>query len=208
MTVFLVVATSIISVMAFYNQQLFELFEFNPYKVVHRKQYWRLITHAFIHADWMHLIFNMIVLFSFGKGLEYYLSILKGMINLQFPVVAYYMAMYFSAIVVASLTTLKKYKDAIFYNSVGASGAVSTIVFACIFFNPWQKLLFLGILPIPGIIFGVLYLIYTQYMSKRNHDNINHDAHLLGALYGFTFPILLEPKLLYGFIEQVFNFSF
>ena len=206
MTLILVIITSLVSLACFSNRDLFEKFELNPYKVYHKKQYYRIITHAFVHADWVHLIINMIVLYSFGKGLEMYLNYLKVDGMVRFPVPVYYLVLYFTAIIISSLTTLKKYRDIYEYNAVGASGAVSTVLFACIFFDPWQKLYFWAIIPIPGILFGVLYLWYSNYQSKRNNDNINHDAHFLGALYGFTFPILLDPKLFYVFIQQLMHF--
>jgi len=120
----------------------------------------------------------------------------------------YYFILYISAIIIATLTTLQKQKDNMLYTAVGASGAVSAVLFACIFFNPWQKLLFWAIMPIPGIVFGILYLWYSHYMSKRSQDNINHDAHFLGALYGLTFPVLISPSLFYVFLEQLISFNF
>ena len=207
MTIIIVAITVLISIICFSNRQLFDKLLFNPYRVYHKKEYYRFITHAFVHADWMHLIVNMFVLFSFGQGLEMYLQELKQEGILNFPLPVYFLVIYFSALVVSSLTTLKKYRDSEFYSSVGASGAVSTVLFACIFFNPWQKLLFWAIIPIPGILFGVLYLWYSHYMSKRSNDNINHDAHLFGALYGLTFPILLDPRLFYVFINQLIHFK-
>jgi membrane associated rhomboid family serine protease len=206
MTLIIVIITSVVSILCFTNRDLFDKLQFNHYLVYHKKQYHRLITHAFVHADWMHLIVNMIVLYSFGTGLEYYLKILNADGVLKFPPDICYLIMYFAAMVISSLTTLKKYRDVHYYNAVGASGAVSAVLFACIFFNPWQKLLFWAILPIPGILFGVLYLWYSHYMSKRSNDNINHDAHFLGALFGLTFPILLSPQLLYVFINQLIHF--
>jgi membrane associated rhomboid family serine protease len=207
MTLVFVVVTSIISVFCFSNRAWLEKLQFNPYRVYHKKEYYRLITHGFVHADWVHLIINMLVLYSFGSALELYLGELRNSEILNYSPAVYYVILYFSALVISSLTTLKKYKDEYHYNAVGASGAVSTVLFACIFFNPWHKLLFWAIIPVPGILFGVLYLWYSQYMGKRNNDNINHDAHFLGALYGLTFPILLEPRLFYGFIQQLIHFN-
>jgi len=149
----------------------------------------------------------MLVLFSFGSALELYFTELKNTEILKYNPSFFYIILYLSALVISSLTTLKKYKDDYNYNAVGASGAVSTVLFACIFFNPWQKLLFWAIIPVPGILFGVLYLWYSQYMSKRSNDNINHDAHFLGALYGLTFPVLLEPRLFYVFFNQLIHFK-
>lgn len=205
MTIPLIAITVIISALCFTNHSLFDKLLFNPYKVYHKKEYYRLITHVFVHADWIHLIVNMFVLYSFGQAFEYYMGILQTNAIVKFNPVVYYLLMYFIATIVASLTTLKKYKDVSYYNSVGASGAVSAVVFACIFFEPWQ-MLYVWFIPVPGIIFGVLYLLYSQYMGKKSQDNVNHDAHFLGALFGFTFPILLNPQLFYVFLKQLFNF--
>jgi membrane associated rhomboid family serine protease len=207
MTIIIVAFTSIISILSFSNQKLFDKLKFNPYKVYHNKEYYRFISHAFVHADWVHLIINMIVFYSFGQGLEQYLTSLKYEGIIRFHPALYFVFLYFSAIIISSITTLKKFKNVYEYNAVGASGAVSAILFACIFFNPWHKLLFWAIIPVPGILFGVLYLGYSHYMSKRGSDNINHDAHFLGALYGLSFPVLLEPTLFYGFIQQLINFQ-
>ncbi|GAG05787.1 unnamed protein product, partial [marine sediment metagenome] len=87
-----------------------------------------------------------------------------------------------------------------------ASGAVSAVIFAGIFLTPLKKLYLYGIIGIPGIICGILYLIYSSYMSRRNRDNINHDAHFVGAVFGFLFPLILDFKLLSSFINQLLNF--
>ena len=167
MTLIIVIITSALSIYGFSNRDFFYKFQFNPYLIYHRKEYHRFITHAFLHADWIHLIINMFVLYSFGTGLEFYLKQLQAAGILSFPYQVYYLIMYFSALVVSSLTTFKKYRDVHEYNAVGASGAVSAVLFACIFFNPWQKLLFWAIIPIPGIIFGVLYLWYSNHHGQE-----------------------------------------
>ncbi len=208
MTISIIFITSIISILCFYNPTLFNKLDLNPYRIFHNKEYWRIITHAFVHANWIHLIINMIVLYSFGKGIEYYFQSLYFSGYFKFNPNYYYFILYISAIIIATLTTLQKQKDNMLYTAVGASGAVSAVLFACIFFNPWQKLLFWAIMPIPGIVFGILYLWYSHYMSKRSQDNINHDAHFLGALYGLTFPVLISPSLFYVFLEQLISFNF
>jgi membrane associated rhomboid family serine protease len=200
MTVFIVIITSIISIMAFSRPEMMGRLSFNPYQVYHRKQYYRFLTHALVHADWVHLFINMFVLFSFGTAVEYYFDIL----GLASPVLAYIL-LYTGAIIISSLTTLKKHKDNHWYNSVGASGGVSAVIFTSIFFAPWQSLLLYGVIPVPGIIFGVLYLAYSHYMSKKASDNINHDAHFIGAVFGLVFPLFLNFSLLGGFLENLFR---
>ncbi|HYX09001.1 MAG TPA: rhomboid family intramembrane serine protease [Bacteroidales bacterium] len=204
MTIAIVIITSIISIIAFNNPDLFARLQFNPYQVYHRKEFYRLFTHAFLHADWIHLIVNMLVLFSFGMAVEGYFDQLAAGGYLAHPKLSY-LILYVSSVIISSLVTLFKHKDNAWYNSVGASGAVSAVLFTSIFFAPMHKVLFYAILPIPGIIFGVLYLIYSQYMSRRNRDNINHDAHFVGAVFGFIYPLFIDPSLFSWFISQVFH---
>jgi len=194
-TIAIIVVTAIVSIRAFSDRELFAKLLLNPYQVYHRKQYYRMLGHGFLHADYTHLIFNMLALWFFGGNVE-------GIMGIP-----WYLALYFGGMVFASLTSVFKHKDNYVFNSVGASGAVSAVVFASILFNPKQGigLLFLPGLYIPGILFGILFLIYSQYMSKRNHDNINHDAHFMGALFGFTFPILIDQDYFMGFIDAIFN---
>jgi membrane associated rhomboid family serine protease len=183
---------------------MFAKLQFNPYQVYHRKEYFRLLSHGFIHADWMHLIVNMFVLYSFGNVVESYFKQLEAMGVIHFPIL-YFTFLYLAAIVIASLTTLIKYKDNIMYNSVGASGGVSAILFCSIFFAPYNPIGLYFVIKIPGIIFGILYLVYSQYMSKKNVDNVNHDAHFIGAVFGFIFPLIIKFSLIHVFIDQLFS---
>lgn len=207
MTYILIAFTAIISIPAFNNHDWFLKFQFNPYQVYHRKQWYRLLTHGFLHASWMHLIVNMMVLFFFGPHVESYLKAILGP-ELQHWYRLIFLVFYFAGIIIASLTSLYKHKDDPWYNAVGASGAVSAAIFFFIFFNPWELIYFYGILPVPGIIMGVLYLVYSHYMSRREADNINHDAHLTGALFGFVFPLFIDYRLIHYFIDQLMSFSF
>lgn len=207
MTYLLIAFTALISIPAFNNRDWFLKLQLSPYQVYHRKQWYRLLTHGFLHAGWMHLIVNMLVLFFFGPHVERFLRAVLGP-ALQPWNGLIFILFYFAAIVIASLTSLFKHKNDPWYNAVGASGAVSAVLFLFIFFKPWEMLYFYGVLPVPGIIMGVLYLIYSHYMSKREADNINHDAHLSGAIFGFIFPLLIDFRLLHYFIDELFSFSF
>ena len=202
MTFVFIIITCIVSILSFNNEQLFSKLQFNPYQVYHRKEYYRLLSHGFVHADWMHLLVNMFVLYSFGTAVESYFGQLEAAGMMQYGK-AWFAFMYLAAIIFASVTTLKKHKDDIFYNSVGASGAVSAVLFCSIFFNPWAKLGLYFVIPVPAIIFGAGYLIYSQYMSKRGTDNINHDAHFIGAVFGFLFPLLIKVSFISIFINQL-----
>lgn len=202
MTLFIVIATAAISILAFSNQQIMDKLLFSPYKTIHNREWHRLLTHGFVHADYMHLFINMFVLMSFGAAVEDIFGSLRlnGIIN---NATLNFCLLYFGGIVIASLTTLKKYKDNSYYQSVGASGAVSAVVFTYIFFDPLSKLLFMFIIPIPAIVFGILYLAYSHYMSKKEGDFINHDAHFVGSVFGFIYPLLIDPKLFLIFLSKL-----
>ena len=201
MTTLIVIITSVVSVTAFSNKTLFNRLLFNPYQTYHRKEWYRIITHGFLHANWVHLIINMFVLFSFGATIEASFRLMADKTWMNFPIL-WYVIFYFASIVISSLTTLRKHKDNVWYNSVGASGAVSAVLFCCIFFQPNMTLLFMGVLPIKAYIFGPLYLFYTWYAARQSNDNINHDAHLLGAVFGFCFPMMIDVKLIGWFLNQ------
>jgi membrane associated rhomboid family serine protease len=199
-TLMLILIISLISAVAFSQRETMVQLEFNAYKVIHRHQYYRILTHAFIHANWEHLIVNMIVLYSFGTAVEHYFEMYFGSIG-----TTYYLVLFFGSVIFSSLWSLYKQRDNPYYNAVGASGAVSAILFTAIFFDPWSNIYFFGILPIPGIIFSGLYLYYSYYMSTKKSDNIGHDAHFLGAVFGFFLPVMIRPSLLMGFFEALFN---
>ena len=200
MTIILIVITVAVSYAAFKSPKLMDQLQFNASKIVHKKEYHRLITHAFIHANWEHLFVNMIVLFSFGRAIEAYFKY-----NFGNNAILDYVLLYFGGILVSNIYALIKHRNNYFYNSVGASGAVSAILFAAIFFDPWNMIYFFGILPIPGIVFAGLYLVYSYQMSTKQKDNVAHDAHFLGALFGFVFPILLNPQLFESFLDKLFR---
>jgi membrane associated rhomboid family serine protease len=193
--------TAVVSYLAFQNPALMEKLQFNAAQIVHRKQYYRLISHAFIHVSWTHLIVNMLVLFFFGRNVESYFGYFFGN-----RAVLYYVILYVGGILVSNVWSLIRHQNDYYYNAVGASGAVSAVLFAFIFLDPWEMLYLFAILPIPGIIFGVGYLIYSYQMGKRKADNVAHDAHFLGAVFGFIFPIILKPDLFARFIELLPNF--
>ncbi len=201
MTLIIVIITSVISIIAFSNRTLFSRLQFNPYQVYHRREWYRIITHGFLHADWVHLIVNMLVLYSFGSSVEQDFKFMAARTWMKFPIL-WYVLFYLLSLIISSLTTLRKHKDDIWYNSVGASGAVSAVLFCCIFFDPNMTLLFMGIVPIKAFIFGPLYLLYSYYSGRKAADNINHDAHLLGAVFGFCFPMLIDVNLIKWFLEQ------
>ena len=191
----LIIITAVISIVCFSNYQLFERLSLKPYRVVQHQEWWRIITHGFVHADWIHLLVNMFTFWSFGGYIE------SAFGYLGFGKWAF-LTLYFGGMIAASISDVIRYRNAEWYTSIGASGAVSAVLFAAIFLNPWDKILLFAVIPIPGILFGVLYLAYCQYMARQGGDNINHNAHFYGAVFGFIFPILLEPRLFQMFLSH------
>ncbi|MDR2938677.1 MAG: rhomboid family intramembrane serine protease, partial [Prevotellaceae bacterium] len=197
MTLTIVIITVLVSIACFRRRDVFEKLLLSPYRVMHNREWWRVITHGFVHADYLHLAVNMLVLYSFGEAVELWLGA-----TTNFPKLHYFV-LYFGGMVVAGIPDLVKRKEVYHYASVGASGAVSAVLFAFIFFQPWSKLLLMGVIPIPGIIFGPLYLWYSSYMARRGGDNVNHDAHFYGAVFGFVYPLFVEPSLLQHFLSEL-----
>ena len=200
-TLIIVIVSSLLSFLAFHNPILMSRYDFSPFRISKRKEYYRFISHAFLHADWTHLIINMIVLFSFGTYVEREFRILENSGSIRSGWESF-LLLYFSAVIISSVTSFIKKRNDPYYVAVGASGAVSAVLFTSIFFSPLEKILLYGVLPIPGIVFGILYLGYSSYMGKRDKDNINHDAHFWGAVYGLLYPLLLDPSLIHQFIRQ------
>jgi membrane associated rhomboid family serine protease len=200
MTIILIAITVAVSYAAFNSPKLMGELQFNASKIIHKHEYHRLITHAFVHANWEHLLVNMIVLFSFGRADEMYFRYNFGNNH-----ILYFFLLYFGGILASNIYALIKHRNNYFYNAIGASGAVASVLFTAIFFDPWNKIYFFGILPIPGIIFAGLYLFYSYQMSMKQSDNVAHDAHFLGALFGFIFPILINSALFEIFIDKLFR---
>lgn len=187
--------TVLVSFLCFSNRQLFEKLSLNPFRTVHKGEWYRLVTHGFVHADFTHLFVNMFTYWSFGA----YMESIFGMMGYGIWV---YLVLYFGGMIAASLYDLFRHRNDPYYSSIGASGAVSAVLFATIFLNPWEQILLFAVIPIPGILFGILYLLYCQYMARQGGGNINHNAHFYGAVFGFLYPILLEPRLLQLFLSH------
>lgn len=196
LTIALVAVTALVSWQAWTRPKLLERLILWPPAIDRDRQYERLLTHGFIHADGMHLLFNMITLYSFGGVMERYLGAVIG------P--AGFLPFYLSAIVVAILPTYLRHRHDARYSSLGASGGVSAVLFASIMLDPWAGiLLFLIPIPIPAFVFAGLYVGYSMWMDRRGGDNINHSAHLWGALYGVIFMLAMQPELAGEFVRRL-----
>lgn len=196
-----ILITCAISIPAFSNHELFSKLRFNPFIIRETRQWYRFFTYGVLHADWTHLLINMFVLYSFGTNVELMMNVVFGVKgNL------YYVLLYVGGIFLSVVPSFEKHKNDSWYNAVGASGAVSAIVFSSIIFAPNSKIyLFLIPFPIPAAVFGLLYLVYSAYMSRRASDNIGHDAHFWGAVFGVLFTIALKPSLFLEFVQQLSN---
>lgn len=201
-TLLIIIVTAAVSILGFYNKAVFYRLSLNPYSVLKKNQWYRLLTYGFVHADFWHLFINMFVLWSFGSSIESVFAVIgKG--NPSVIMLVFYL----SAIIFSTIPDLVRHRNNSNYNSVGASGAVSAALFAMIFLNPWGIIyVFIFIpIPMPSIIFGIAYIWYSQYMNRRGGDNVNHMAHIFGALYGILFLILLKPSLVTHFFKALIS---
>ncbi|NVO31540.1 rhomboid family intramembrane serine protease [Hymenobacter lapidiphilus] len=199
-TLVLAVITVGISLYAWSNPDFLESWILEPYQMKRKNDWYRFLTSGFLHADFTHLLFNMIAFYSFSRVVEtifgYAFGTTAGLL--------WYLLLYLGGIIVSSLPTYLRHRDDPNYRSLGASGGVSAVVFSAILFNPAAGLYIFPIpFEIPGFIFGLLYLGYSYYMSQRQGDNINHDAHFYGALYGVVLTLVLIPKAAGIFLEQI-----
>jgi membrane associated rhomboid family serine protease len=190
------------SIWAFYNDNIYENMILHPYSVARGRRVYTLITSGLIHADVMHLMFNMLSFYFFAFQLE------GGNKNLGFAGMGHWQfaVLYVVSLILSDIPSVYKHRNDSWYHSLGASGAISAVIFSFIMFNPITGRLGLMFLPgidMPAIIFGVLYLFYCNYMSKHGRDNINHDAHFFGALSGMLITVILFPHSVHNFIDQV-----
>ena len=197
-TLSIIIITSIISLAGFRNGKIVDSLIFWPPAINKKYQYYRFVTCGLIHADYMHLIFNMVTLYFFGTIMEVYY---QGELGLQKN---YYLALYICSLIASNIPTYLKHRNDYNYRSLGASGAVSAVLFAFILLRPWQRI-FVLFFPVPAIIYGALFLFYSAYMSRRGGGNVNHDAHFYGALFGILFTIAIRPDVINTFMNELRN---
>ncbi|HLT44944.1 MAG TPA: rhomboid family intramembrane serine protease [Luteimonas sp.] len=198
-TLVLIGVTVFVSWQAFNNRALLDRLILWPPAIARHRQYDRLVTHGFVHADGTHLLFNMITLFFFGRAIEPVFVDRIGHVG--------FAAFYLSAIVMAIMPTWFRHQQDASYRSLGASGAVSAVLFSFILFAPWSLIL-IFFLPVPAIVYAVAYVGYSIWMDRRGGDNVNHSAHLWGAAYGVLFTVLMEPRVATTFMARLLSPSF
>jgi membrane associated rhomboid family serine protease len=204
-TLIIIGLTCLVSIPAFNNDKLKDDLLFWPYYIKKKNQYYRFLTAGFLHADATHLLFNMISLYSFGNAIEVF--IYKQYFGQNTAVL--YVVLYLTAIIIACIPDFFKHQDNYEYRALGASGAVSAIIFAAITIEPSQKLYLFFALPIPGYIFGLAFLALSAYLAKRGGGNIGHNAHFWGAVYGVVFTYIAgkafaNVDFFKSFVEKVF----
>ena len=177
------ISTIGISLYAMYkNHSIFRDFSLSPYHIIHQKKYYQVITSGFIHADWMQLRLESAI----------------GAFN--------FFVIYFLSMIAGNLSTIYQHRNDPYYRSIGASGAVSGIVFSSILFAPTAKMMMFPIpIPFPAWLFAILYLAWSHFASKRSDDMINHSAHIYGAVGGLLVTLLLIPESWQIFIMQLFG---
>lgn len=198
MTFILIGLTVLVSWQAFERRSLMERLILWPPAIDRKKQFDRLLTHGFVHADWQHLLFNMLTLFFFGRAIEPLFAQYLGPVG--------FVLFYLSAVVVAILPTYLRHRHDPSYRSLGASGAVSAVLFASILLQPWM-LIFIPV-PVPAVLYGIGYVAYSFWMDRNGGDNVNHSAHLSGAIYGVLFMLMMEPRVGAVFLQRLMSPTF
>ena len=190
LTIILIIITALISYYAVQDPSLYDKLVFKPYIVKRQGEWHRFLTSGFIHSrqGWTHLMVNMFVLYQIGQAIEMYFGVFFGQATGRIA----FLFLYLTAIICSSIPSYIKHQDDPGYGAVGASGATSALVFAFILFQPWEWFIFP---PLPGVLLGIGYVWYSNYMSKQNTDNIGHDAHMYGAIYGLLCTLALAFAL-------------
>ncbi|MEX2593037.1 MAG: rhomboid family intramembrane serine protease [Anditalea sp.] len=201
-TVILIMVTCISSYYGWKNPAFLSKSMFTPYRIKNNGEYQRFVFSGFIHKDSTHLLFNMFTFYFFGNVVEQFLTYRMG----DIPGTIVYVLFYLVAIVIADIPTYNKYKNDPSYHALGASGGTSAAVFASIMLMPLADICIFGIFCLPGFILGLMFLGYSYYKGKQEKGNINHDAHLYGALFGIAFILILSPSSGIHFIDQIKDF--
>lgn len=202
-TIIIIAITCLISIPAFKNRRLFDQLKHHPYTEKREKEYYRWLTSGFLHGSEMHLGINMFVLYQFGTTVE---NEFQGIFGSTTGAVLF-LVMYLLTIVLADAPTYFKHQDNPRYAAIGASGGVSGILMSYVLFDPWAMLGLYFVIPMPAIVFAVLYLWYESWAAKNSKDNIGHDAHFWGAIAGIVITLIFKPSIYMGFVSKLLHGS-
>ncbi|HRI78063.1 MAG TPA: rhomboid family intramembrane serine protease [Cyclobacteriaceae bacterium] len=202
-TLWIIGITVLVSWYAFSRPRMIQQFAMQPWQVERNREYYRFLSSGFLHANFSHLLWNMLSFYFFGPIVEIYFSFIFGAASPY-----WFVAFYLLAIIVSDIPSYFKQKHQPAYSSIGASGGVAAIIFASIIFQPLDKICLYGILCFPGFILGTVYLIYSYFKGRNSNDHINHDAHLYGALFGAFFCIVTYPASLTHFFNELMQWKF
>ncbi|KJV33743.1 rhomboid family intramembrane serine protease [Luteibacter yeojuensis] len=195
-TILIIAVTCVVSFVALQNRRLMDDLVLWPPAITRSREYYRLVSYGLVHADFGHLFFNMLTLFFFGRVMEQLYTNVMGPLG--------FVTFYIGGLLVSILPTYMQNRKNAGYTSLGASGAVSAVLFAYVLVAPWTRIL-VFIIPMPAVLYAILFVVYSIYMDRRGGDNVNHGAHLWGAAYGVIFTIALQPGLLPHFLEAISN---
>lgn len=198
-TIIIIIFTCLVSFQGFNKYIFIDKLKHSPSREYTYKEYYRMLTSGFVHADWTHLLVNMFVLYSFGEFIESYIVSEFG--NAWGRVI--FLVLYLLNIILANIPTAIRHKHNPSFSSIGASGAVSGIIFIFILLRPWATLQLFFIIPLPAIVVGVGYLIYSSWAANKGHGRLDHSAHFAGALAGMAMIILLRHEIVIDFFHQL-----
>lgn len=192
-TLIIIIITVIISLLAFQNHEMLNKLLLWPAAMGNPGEYYRFLTAGFVHADTMHLAFNMFSFYFFGEILEQVIGS------------HYFILLYLTGIIISCIPSFMKKRHNPGYRSLGASGGVAAIIFATIYLDPWNIIYFFFAIPLPSIIFAVIYLAYTAYLAKKDAGIVNHDAHLWGSIFGLLFMVVIDPSHGLSFVQLLMH---
>ncbi|HET6806990.1 MAG TPA: rhomboid family intramembrane serine protease [Frateuria sp.] len=193
-TLAIIAVTCVVSFLALGKPRLMDDLILWPPAIQRHREYHRLVTYGLVHADFGHLLFNMLTLFFFGRLIEQFYAAELGRFG--------FLLFYIGALVASILPTYLKNRRNPNYHSLGASGAVSAVLFTFVLLAPWSRII-VFVLPMPAVLYAALYVGYSIYMDRAGRDNINHSAHLWGAAYGVVFTLLIEPRVFTHFLAEL-----
>jgi len=198
-TVILIALVVAASLFAFQSTKIAREWVLEPYQVWQGKRVFTLFSAGLIHADWGHLLFNMITLYFFGSSVENFYTLGLDLPALTLPL------LFFSGIVAANIPVLLIFRKDRNYATLGASGGVAAVLFASVLIDPFNNVCFYFALCMPGVVAAILYLVYSVYQSRRGQGNINHEGHLAGAVYGLLWQTVLTPQAWGALYKQVLD---